>query len=322
MMKPLRTSLVVAAVMAAASTAHGGTVSLTNAGYSDNFSELGASATVPNGWAVYNGESGTSNQTWTTSIVANGSSGSVQSMIATTTAFQYLNTTTPTYGNGGFNAPVSLVTTGATNHVLGTDPTGVDGDALQLTLTNNTGAALSSVDVSYNIVRFNNGTAQGSGNNNDEELPGYELFYSTNGSTWTNVSDLNPTLIGGTNPDGTPIPAVGASAGVTAVPTYQVNLGTSVANGSNLELRWVDDNAIYQSPDQDIGITNLDISPVPMPATLPLMLAGLAALRLLGRRSNKVPTAGIQPEFGFFEVEGIIRARAGQRRLEGVACRT
>jgi hypothetical protein len=167
-------------------------------------------------------------------------------MIASTTAFQYLNTTTPTYAGGGFNAPVSLVATGATNHAFGTDPTGVDCDARQLTLTNNTGAVLNSINVAYNIVPFNNGTAQGSGNNNNEELPGYQLFYNTNGSTWTNDSDLNPTLTRGTNADGTPIPAVGASTGVTVVPTHQANLGASVANGSNLELRWVDDNAVYQ----------------------------------------------------------------------------
>jgi hypothetical protein len=289
----LRVSLIAAAVTAVAGTAHAGSISLTDTGYTDNFSELGTGTTVPIGWAVYTGESGSSNETWTTGIVANGASGSVQSMIASTTAFQYLNTTTPTYANGGFNAPVSLVTGGATNHVLGTDPTGVDGVALQLTLTNNTGAALSSVNVSYNIVAFNDGTPQGSStvNGNQEELPGYQLFYSTNGSTWTNVADLNPTLTGGTNADGTPIPAVPGKAGVTAIPTYTVNLGSSVANGSNLELRWVDDNAVYQSPDQNIGITNLAITPVPLPAGLPLLLSALGGFTLFGRRAKKVIAA-------------------------------
>jgi len=279
--------------MAAVGTAHGATISLTNLGYNDNFSELGTSTSVPSGWAVYEGESGTSNETWTasTGIVANGASGSVQSMVASTTAFQYLNTTTPTYANGGFNAPVSLVTSGATNHVLGTDPTGVDGVALQLTLTNNTGAALNSINVAYDIVAFNDGTPQSSGNGNQEELPGYELFYSTNGSTWTNVSDLNPTLTGGTNTDGTPLPAVPGKAGVTVVPSYTLNLASAVANGSNLELRWVDDNAVYQSPDQDIGLTDLSITPVPLPAGLPLLLCGLSALSLVGWRSTRVSPA-------------------------------
>lgn len=280
-------SLIVAAVTAVAGTAHAASISLTDSGYTDNFSELGSSAAMPTGWAVYDGESATSNETWTSGIVANGASGSVQSMVATTTAFQYLNTTTPTYANGGFNAPVSLVTSGATNHVLGTDPTGNSGVALQLTLTNNTGAALNSLNVRYDIVAFNDGTAQGNGNNNQEELPGYELFYSTNGSTWTNVSDLNPTLSGGTNADGTPIPAVPSHAGVTAIPTYTVNLGASVANGSNIELRWVDDNAVYQSPDQDIGITNVAITPVPLPAGLPLFLSALGGLSLFGWRSRR-----------------------------------
>jgi hypothetical protein len=96
-------------------------------------------------------------------------------------------------------------------------------------------------------------------------------------------------MTGGTNADGTPIPAVPGKAGVTVVPTHTLNLGASVANGSNIELRWVDDNAVYQSPDQDIGITNVDVTPVPVPAGLPLLLSGLGALSLVGWRSKRVP---------------------------------
>jgi hypothetical protein len=43
---------------------------------------------------------------------------------------------------------------------------------------------------------------------------------------------------------------------------------------------------------QDIGITNLSIAPVPLPAGLPLLLSGLGGICQFGRRSKKAVAAG------------------------------
>jgi hypothetical protein len=251
--------------------------SLTSAGFSDNFDELGTAGTaLPSGWALYDGESGTSHSTWTSSILANGSSGSVASMVLNTTGLSASNAPSST-NNNGFNAEAVTATgalAGTSDRVIATSPTGIDGSAWQLTLTNNTGAALSSLNVSYDIDRLNSPSQT-------EELPGYELFYSTNGSTWTNVSQFNPTLTGAGGS-----PAVPNTNGVTTV-SGTVTLAAAVASGANLELRWVDDNAVNPSPDQIIGLNNVNVAPVPLPPGLPLLLSALGGLGLFGWRPKK-----------------------------------
>jgi hypothetical protein len=49
--------------------------------------------------------------------------------------------------------------------------------------------------MSYNIKKFSDGVLQSSLNSslpNNEELPGYQLFYSVNGGAYTNVAQFNP----------------------------------------------------------------------------------------------------------------------------------
>ncbi len=80
-----------------------------------------------------------------------------------------------------------------------TSPTGDAGLAWQLTLSNNTGAALTGINIGYDIARFTQSFDNNGGNATQlqpENLPGYELWYSTDGSTWTDVSALNPTIDG------------------------------------------------------------------------------------------------------------------------------
>jgi hypothetical protein len=245
--------------------------SLTNSGYTETFDELGTGTSLApaSGWAVEY-LSG-SNTTWTnsTGIPGNGTN-SVASMIAGSSTLLGPETTAASLSglkntSSAYNVSASIANSSAssTDVALATSPTVDAGIALQLTITNNTGSALSNFGISYDIDRFTVASAA-------NELPGYQLFYSTDGSTWTNVGALNPTLTNVPN-----------TVGVTNV-SGVVNLYNSVANGSNLELRWVDDDASQSSPDQMIGLNNVDITPVPLPASLPLLVCALGAVTLLG----------------------------------------
>ena len=258
--RPTLAGLMVAALTAAAPAAFA--VSLTGAGYNQNFDGMGvAGTTPPTDWAVLTGNSGTSNSTWTSAITANGAN-SVATMIAAATPLTAITTPTST-NNNGFNAARSTSTTG--DRVLATSPTTVSGGALQLTLTNNTGAAITGLNLGFDTVRYNlTSTAN--------ELPGYWVFFSLNGTSWVNAASLNPTIA-----------TVPNTVGVTPA-NGSVNFGSSLAIGSNVMLRWVDDNAAQTSPDQIIGLNNVVISAVPEPAVLSLMLGGLALVTGLARR--------------------------------------
>ncbi len=241
--------------------------------YAETFDEIGTTGTaLPAGYSYFVGESGTSNTTWsnTTGIVANGATGSVASMGQNTVGLTA--TTTPSgTNNNGFNAAAS--STAASDRVLATSPTGVSGAAFDLTLTNSTGMALNTLTLGYTTIRF---TSVATAN----ELPGYEIFVSLDGATWTNVAAFNPTLDGA---NGTI--AVPDTVGSTAVAPTAFSLPATWAAGSNLDIRWVDDNAVQTSPDQIIGLNNVTI--VPEPSTWATSALGLGPLMslVLYRRS-------------------------------------
>ena len=240
-------------------------VNLTAGGYVQNFDSLGAAGTTPPaGWSVLTGNAGTANSTWTTTIPGNGSN-SVASMVAASGALSAVTTPSGT-NNNGFNAALSAAATA--DRVLATSPTTVTGAALQLALTNTTGQSFSQLLVGFDTVRY---TAASTAN----ELPGYWLFYSLDGSSWTNVQALNPTLV-----------TVPNSVGVSSVSSELVTLSAPVAEGESLWLRWVDDNARQTSPDQILGLNNVSIAAVPEPTTVGLLAAGLALGALVRRRKG------------------------------------
>ena len=235
--------------------------------FTENFDSMGAAGTTPPAsWSMKVGNSGTSNTTWQSSITANGAN-SVASMVATAGALTATNSPSGT-NNNGFNAGAPG---NSSNRMLATSPTTVSGAGIELLLTNGTGGPVNSIDVGYDIQRF---TAVATAN----ELPGYQLFYSLDGTSWTNVAALNPTLAG---PGGVIVPN---SVGVTNVPPTTVTLSSAWAAGADLRLRWVDDNAQQTSPDQIIGLDNVSVS-VPEP-TLAL-LAPAAVVIGLGARGRR-----------------------------------
>ncbi len=264
----------IAATLTVTVTVHA--ASLANSGYTETFDELGTGTSLApaSGWAVEYLTG--SNTTWTnaTGIPGNGTN-SVASMVAGSSTLLGPYTTAASLSslkntNTAYNVSASIANPSAssTDVALATSPTVDAGMALQLTIANNTGGALSNFNISYDIDRF---TAVATAN----ELPGYQLFYSTDGNTWTNVSTLNPTLANVPN-----------TVGVTNI-SGTVNLSSSVANNSNLELRWVDDDAQQTSPDQMIGLNNVNITPVPLPASLSLLLCAVGGLGMMRRPRSR-----------------------------------
>jgi hypothetical protein len=234
--------------------------------YSQNFDAMGTSGTTaPAGWSVKNGNSGTANNTWVSSIPANGAN-SVASMVNAAGSLTASNAPTAT-NNNGYNAGAPG---NAANRMLATSPTSVAGAALQLQLANNSAGYITRLKVGYDIQRF---TAPATAN----ELPGYWLFYSLdNGSTWTNVAGLNPTLAG---PGGVVVPN---TVGVTSVPPTSISLSAPWNPNSNLLLRWVDDNAVATSPDQIHGLDNVTV------ATLTPLQVGLTSSGFLMNRTTRL----------------------------------
>lgn len=213
-----------------------------NGVYSESFNTMGTSGTTPpTGWSVKTGNSGSSNTTWTTAIIGSGAN-SVASMVATSASLTA--SSAPTAANvNGYNAQGAS----SADRVLATSPTSISGSALELSLTNTSGAEITGLQLGYDIRRY---TAPATAN----ELPGYWLFYSLdNGNTWTNVSTLNPAVSG----SGILVPN---TTGVTTVPGTTFNLDTPWTSGTPLLLRWVDDNATQTSPDQIIGLDNVTIT--------------------------------------------------------------
>lgn len=282
---------------ACASMSQAASASFASGGYSENFDELGTTTSLPSGWSVWT--VGSDHTTWTSSITANGSSGSVAAMTlsGTQVASALLDSaiTTSTKSTGAYNIAHAAT---PTDRVLSTSPTGNAGTALQLSLTNDTGSSLSSIVIGYDIVKFYDGNKQSSISSSyptGEELPGYQLFYSLDGSTWTNVSALNPVSTddgihpvvpaGSVNNNGVKGPV---DYSVTSVTGATLSFATLWTAGQALQLRWVDDNAVNVSPDQVIGLNNvsLAVAAVPEPETYAMILAGLGLLGAARRRRS------------------------------------
>ena len=153
-------------------------VSFPASGYAQDFNSMGTTANLPTGWS-HIGSLGGSNSIWTTSIPASGAQSAAT--VGTTNNTLIVNSTA---GNSvssntqGYNFALS---TSTSDRCFGTSPTSGAGNILQLRLTNNSGTALSGIQISYDLRRLRPGSTA-------NQLPGYWLFYSTDGgTTWTNV---------------------------------------------------------------------------------------------------------------------------------------
>lgn len=240
-----------------------GTASLTATGYAENFDSMGTSSTIANGWSVFTGAPGTDKYTWQSEIATS----DVANMVAAASALSVRTTSfsSSSTNNSGYNAYLPGNTS---DRLLATSPTSIAGTALQLTLQNNSGFSFSELAVSYDIYRFRTVSTV-------QELPGYQVFFSLDGASWSNVAALNPTAA--------QVPH--NSTGTTTM-NGTIDLGSTVATGSTVYLRWIDDNGIPTSPDQILGLNNVSIMamPVPEPESYAMLLAGLGLIGFAARR--------------------------------------
>jgi predicted phosphodiesterase len=223
----------------------------------ENFNSMGTTGTTPPaGWSMKNANSG-SNSTWSTSISASGTT-SVATMVNAPTPLTAITTPNATKNNG-YNAAAAGVTS---DRMLATSPTSIAGAAIQLQLTNGSSGYVDRLKIGYDIYRINAPTSL-------NELQGFWLFYSLdNGTSWTNVSALNPTVGG---PGGVIVPN---TIGVTTVPPTLVTLAGRLNPGASILLRWVDDNGVPTSPDQMYGLDNVSIT-TPVPLQVDMATSGL-----------------------------------------------
>jgi hypothetical protein len=256
-------ALIVGGVAAAAASSALGQASFGVSGYSENFDGMGSAGTAaPAGWRHFPTAFG-SNTTWASSISANGAN-SVATTPVTAAATTLVAITSPTANqNNGYNA-ANRSPAPASDRVLATAPTTVAGSIIQLALSNGTGSDLPAgfgLTIGFDTVRY---TAPTTAN----ELPGYWLFASVDGTTWSNVGP-NPT-----------ISTVPNTAGTTTS-SLSFSLPGAWVAGQPLYFRWVDDNALQTSPDQIIGLNNVSI--IPTPGTLAIVGAGV----LMGLRRRR-----------------------------------
>jgi hypothetical protein len=268
-----------------------------NGDYSQNFSSMGTGTAAPTGWSVYS-EAGSHatfapSGSYTAGVSPNFTTGALSLESTLTVA-------TPTQGTSGakgvvgynFSNPLATAGNGEGSRSLGSSPSGNAATILQLSLTNNTGSALNALSLSYDIDRFtttvdNNGDSTTSPNYGVEEYPGYQLFYNLtpgNNSDWVNVSSLNPTIDAGAGGN----VSVPNSVGITVVSPTTIQLASSWTAGSTLDLAWFDDNAESPSPDQQIGLNNVNVAVAPEPsAVVMLAVGGVALLLLAARRAQR-----------------------------------
>ncbi len=269
--------------------------------YTQNFSSMGTGTVAPLGWSVES-EAG-ANSTFAASNDSTPGTYTSINFTAGAITTQAIKQATPNPSSlvdsaGGYNwtNTAANIAAGEGTESLGSDPTGTAGTILELSLTNNTGSAISAVNISYDIDRFsqtnsNNGAGTGSPNAGVEEFPGYQLFYNltpSNTATWVNVSALNPTIDNGT----TGAVQVPNSVGITQVGTAAdpnlVTLDSAWAAGTTISFAWFDDNAELPSPDQELGLNNVVIAAVPEPSSVALGLValGVAVAMLRLRRKS------------------------------------
>lgn len=158
--------------------------------------------------------------------------------------------TTGNYARGATNGGVTtggiyaLNYGGGTNQALWIQPTGTVFNGvnanINLQVCNNSGSAITDLNLSYDIVVRNDAPRSNS----------FNFWYSTDGSTFTQVSALDYT---------TPLDA-DASPSVVTVPRSTLLTGLNIPNGAMFFLRWRGQDVSGSGARDEYGLDNISLS--------------------------------------------------------------
>jgi endonuclease G len=219
-----------------------------NPPYTQNFDGIGslAAATLPADFRVDKPGTVRTVGTWTGAGTA-------------TTLVGGANLST-TASNGIYNFGSGSTSTGGTDRAVGflSSGTATQSGNLYAQLTNNTGGAIGSLQISYDVEKYRQGT----------NAAGFriQLFYSTDGTAWTSAGSNFLTSFSGDS---------GANSGYANAPgvTVSVNnaLTQQVVNGGTLYLAWNYSVASGSTTTnaQALAIDNISIVGVSAPQTNP-----------------------------------------------------
>lgn len=238
------------------------------ASYRENFDSMGTGTTRAPDFTHLN--LGTGNSTFTNATARPTSAQVAGATAAVGTIGVFTQTGTGPVSandNDGYNYGFNT-----SDRSIGIAPTTIAAGVIQVALQNATGTPLAGVNVAFDMEVVAPGT--GPTAPGTEELPGFLVYYSTDGGTqWTAVPALDSLLTGST------------TVGAVVARSADVNFASSVAPGGPVLLRWIDDNAVAGSPDPAYGLDNVAVAAIPEPAAPGLLgCAGLLAARRRRRR--------------------------------------
>ena len=219
-------------------------ITATGTAYTQNFDGMGSSstATLPTGFRVNgNGATPSWNTGTTATTVAAGTSGT--------------GALTSSSGGGTYNF-ANGVTASSTDRALGflTSGSYASPNSIILRITNNTGVAISNLNISFDYEKYRAGTRA------------WNL-------TFFHGNSVNPTISETTGDHSYAVDGANAVVNPPTSINKSISLtGLSIANGTDYYLKWTSTGLAGSSNSQGIAIDNLNItaySPNPSPATLP-----------------------------------------------------
>lgn len=196
----------------------------------ENFNSMGNSATasLPTDWRLGSATTYSTGVSATTAAAGTTGTGA----IATNSSGAYYNFANGVTGTSTDRAPGWLSATAFTSP-----------RQLFVRLTNNTGSTIGSADIAYDIEKYRNGMRAFT----------IAFYTSTDGSTWNEVTAASQAY--SANANNNPVnPATTVSKSFTVT-------GLSIANGSDLYLRWAYAGTGGSTNAQGLGIDNFSFTP-------------------------------------------------------------